>query len=71
MAATGFLRASWHFCAKFGLRGVFNFGPNAGQTDTVELAEFRRQDRRTALKIISLSALVGAVVAAAAYITSR
>ena len=67
LAATGFLQAAWHFCAKFGLRGVFNFGPNAGQTDTVEQAEFRRQDRRTALKIIALSALAGAVVAAVAY----
>jgi hypothetical protein len=67
LAATGFLQAAWHFCAKFGLRGVFNFGPRAGQTDTVDQAEFRRQDRRTALKIISLSALAGAAVAAAAY----
>jgi hypothetical protein len=67
MAATGFLQAAWHFCAKFGLGGVFNFGPNVGQTDTVEQAEYRRQDRRTALRIIGLSALVGAVVAAAAY----
>jgi hypothetical protein len=71
LAATGFLQAAWHFCAKFGLRGVFNFGSDVGQTDTVEQAEFRRQDRRTALKIIGLSALVGVIVAAAAYFTSR
>ncbi len=67
MAATGFLQAVWHFCAKFGLGGVFNFGPSVGHTDTVEQAEFRRRDRRAALEIIGLSALVGAVVAAAAY----
>ena len=67
LAATGFLQAAWHFCAKFGLRGVFNFGPNAGKTDTVEQAEFRRQDRRTAIQIIALSLLAGAAVAAAAY----
>ncbi len=67
LAATGFLQAAWHFCAKFGLGGVFNFGPNVGKTDTVEQAEFRRQDRHTALRIIGLSALAGIIVAAAAY----
>jgi len=67
LAATGYMQAAWHFCAKFGLKGVFNFGPNAGKTDTVEQAEFRRQDRHTALKIIGLSMLAGAVVAADAY----
>ena len=67
LAAVGFLQAAWHFCAKFGLNGVFNFGPNVGRTDTVEQAEFRRQDRRTALKIIALSALAGHIVAAVAY----
>ena len=51
----------------FGVLGVSNFGPNVGKTDTVEQAEFRRQDRRTALKIIALSVLAGALVAAAAY----
>lgn len=67
IAATGFLQAAWHFCATFGVLGVSNFGPNVGNTDTVEQAEFRRQDRRTAIKIIVLSALAGAIVAAAAY----
>lgn len=67
LSAIGFLQAWWHFCAKFGLDGVFNFGSNVGKTDTVEQAEYRRQDRNTALKIIGLSALVGAVVAITAY----
>lgn len=70
VAAIGFLQAAWHFCANFGLRGVLNFGPNVGKTDTVQEAEFRRQDRRKALQIISLSMLAGAVVAAAAYFTA-
>jgi hypothetical protein len=69
VAAIGFLQAAWHFCANFGLRGVLNFGPNVGKTDTVEQAEFRRQDRRKALQIIGLSLLAGAAVAAAAYFT--
>jgi hypothetical protein len=68
MAAIGFLQAAWHFCAKFGLKGVFNFGPNVGQTDTIERAEFRRQDRRTALWIVGWSALAGVAVAVAAYL---
>jgi hypothetical protein len=67
IAATGFLQAAWHFCATFGVLGLSNFGPNVGRTDTVEQAEFRRQDRRTALKIIALSALAGAVVATIAF----
>jgi hypothetical protein len=68
VAAVGFLQAAWRFCAKFGLGGVFNFGPNVGTTDTVEQAEFRRKDRQTALTIIGLSVLIAAAVASAAYL---
>lgn len=67
MAAIGFLQARMHFCAYFGMRGVFNFSPAAGKTDTVEQAEFRAMDRRKAWKIIIYSAIIGAVVAIAAY----
>jgi hypothetical protein len=65
MAATGFLQSAFHFCAGFGMRGVFNFGPEVGKTDTVEQAEFRKQDRNKALFIIFLSCVIGAVAAAA------
>ena len=67
VAAIGFLQYAWHFCARFGLNGVFNFGPNVGKTDSVEQAEYRKKDRRTALLIIGLSLLVGVIVGAAAY----
>jgi hypothetical protein len=70
IAATGFLQAAWHFCATFGVLGLSNLGPNVGKTDTVEQAEFRRQDRRTAFQIIALSVLIGAIVAVAAYFIS-
>jgi hypothetical protein len=70
VAAIGFLQAAWHFCANFGLRGMLNFGPNVGKTERVQEAEFRRQDRRKALQIISLSMLAGAAVAVAAYFTA-
>ena len=68
MSATGFLQAAMHFCAAFGMRGVFNFGPNVGKTDTVEQAEFRRKDRQKALMILLYSSLVGIAVAAAGYL---
>lgn len=77
IAATGFLQAAWHFCATFGVLGRSNFGPTVGRTDrvcredTVEQAEYRRKDRRTALRIIALSIFAGAIVAAVAYITAR
>jgi hypothetical protein len=66
MAATGFLQSAMHFCAGFGMKGVFNFGPEVGKTDTVEQAEFRKKDRAKALFIIFLSMAIGAVVAVAA-----
>jgi len=62
-AAVGFLQAALHFCANFGLRGVYNFGPNVGKTDTVIQAKFRAADRRKANKIILASLVIGVVVA--------
>ncbi len=68
MGATGFIQAALHFCAGFGTRGVFNFGPEVGKTDTVEQAEFRRKDRRKARQIGLYSGLIGIVVAIAGYL---
>ena len=70
LGATGFLQAAFHFCAAFGMRGVFNFGAEVGKTDTVEQAEFRRKDRSKALQIIAYSILIGVVVALAGYFTA-
>jgi hypothetical protein len=66
LAATGFLQSAFHFCAGFGMKGVFNFGPEVGKTDTVLQAEFRKKDREKALFILFLSMVVGAVVGVAA-----
>jgi fatty acid desaturase len=63
MAATGFLQSALHFCAGFGMRGIFNFGPVVGLTESVEQTEFRRKDRAKARLIALYSALIGAVVA--------
>jgi hypothetical protein len=67
VSATGFLQAAFHFCAGFGMRGVFNFGSEVGKTDTVEQADFRIKDRRKARLIALYSALVGVVVATAGF----
>ena len=62
VGAIGLLQGYMHFCADFGMRGVFNFGPDVGKTDTVEQAEFRRKDRRKAVSIGVWSLLIGVVV---------
>lgn len=65
--ATGFLQAGLHFCAAFGMRGVFNFVSAVGKTETVEQAEFRRKDRRKAGLIALYAALIGAAAAIGAF----
>jgi hypothetical protein len=67
IGATGFFQAALHFCAGFGMRGVFNFGSEVGKTDTVEQAEFRLKDRRKSQLISLYSALVGIATAIAAF----
>jgi hypothetical protein len=68
LGATGFFQAGLHFCAAFGMRGVFNFGPQVGKTDTVEQAEFRPKDRRKAQLIGVYSVLLGIAVAVAGFL---
>ena len=67
VAATGLIQGYSHFCAGFGLKGVFNFGPALGKTDTVEQAEFRAQDKHRATVIFLQSLFTGLIVAAVAY----
>lgn len=64
-AATGFIQAATHFCAGFGMRGVFNFG-DTGSTDTVEQAEFRAEDQAKAKRILAQSLAIGAGIGGAA-----
>jgi disulfide bond formation protein DsbB len=68
MSASGFIQAYKHFCAGFGMKGVFNFDATVGQTDTVAQKEFRAADRQEARKILGLSVLCGLIVALIAYI---
>lgn len=66
-SATGFLQAYFHFCANFGLRGVYNIVKPAGKTETVIQKEFRKKDRQKALRISAYSAAVGLAVALIAF----
>jgi hypothetical protein len=57
-AATGLLQGFMHFCAGFGMRGVFNLGPQVGKTEDVQQAEYRQIDKQKAFQITAYSALI-------------
>ena len=61
-AASGFLQDAFHFCAAFGLKGIFNVINSMGITDNVDLEEYRVKDRNKALQIIILSVVIGLIV---------
>ena len=63
LAASGFLQASMHFCAGYGMKGVFNVGAEVGKTQAVEQAEFASQDRAKARQILGLALACGVGVA--------
>jgi hypothetical protein len=67
--ALGFLQTLMHFCAMFGLRGVFNLGVKTGEITSVGQEEFRRADRRQAVRLLVYSALIGTAAAATAVLT--
>ncbi|MEP6482311.1 MAG: hypothetical protein ABJA94_09920 [Rhodoglobus sp.] len=63
LGAAGFLQAGLHFCARFGMSGLFNFdATQTGKTEAVHEQEYRRKDQRKALLVLGLSG-VAAVVA--------
>jgi cytochrome b subunit of formate dehydrogenase len=66
-AAMGYLQSELHFCAGFGLKGVYNVMEKAGTTETVEQAGFRKKDRQKAIRILLGAALIAAVVALLAF----
>lgn len=61
-AASGYLQAWLKFCAGFGSRGVFNFGPLGG-VEQVADPEARRRDRARSIQIGLGSLAVGVIVA--------
>jgi hypothetical protein len=61
VAASGYLQAWFKFCAGFGSRGIFNFGP-VGQTKQALDAADRARDRARARQIGLASLGVGIAV---------
>lgn len=68
VAASGFLQDAFHFCAAFGIKGVYNVINSQGVTDNVELEEYRKKDVRKAGLIISLSVGIGIAATALAFL---
>jgi hypothetical protein len=60
-AASGYLQAAFRFCAGFGSRGEFNFGP-VGTVQLVEDLEAKRRDRTRATQILVASLAIGVAV---------
>jgi hypothetical protein len=67
ISALGFLQAAFHFCVAFGTQGLFNVDHEAGKTESVSQAVFRKQDQRKAVLIIIYSLIIAAIVAAVAF----
>ena len=61
LGATGFLQAAFHFCAAFGMGGLFNFG-DMDDREEVHEKEYRRKDQRKALLIVGLTGLIALAV---------
>ena len=64
-SASGYLQAWLHFCAGFGSRGVYNFGP-VGSVSEVASPEARARDRARSIRIGVASLAIGVVVAVVA-----
>ena len=60
-SASGYLQAWFHFCAGFGSRGVYNFGP-LGTVQAVADADARTRYRRRSVEIGLASLAIGLVV---------
>ncbi len=60
-AASGYLQAWLKFCAGFGSRGIFNFGP-VGDTQQVVDEDARTRDRAKARRIGLASLAIGIAV---------
>ena len=68
LAASGFLQAQLHFCARFGMSGLFNFGDDIRHHESVDQVAYRKKDQQKALTIIAGSVVIGLLVAGVAYV---
>jgi hypothetical protein len=67
VAASGYIQAQLRFCAGFGSRGVFNFGPLgevSAVTDAEALARDRFRSRQIGLASLAIGLATGALAAA-------
>lgn len=64
-SASGYLQAWFHFCAGFGSRGIYNFGP-LGTVQEVADPQARARDRAQSMRIGLGSVAIGVVVAVVA-----
>ncbi|HEY4752993.1 MAG TPA: hypothetical protein VIH37_06880, partial [Candidatus Limnocylindrales bacterium] len=67
MAASGYIQAHLRFCAGFGSRGVFNFGPlgeTYAVTDADALARDRLRSRQIGLASLAIGVATGALAVA-------
>ena len=69
-AAAGYLQAALHFCAGFGSRGVFNFGP-LGETQRIVDRDARARDRSKAVQIGLASLVIGVAAGTGAALLPR
>jgi hypothetical protein len=69
-AASGCIQARLQYCAVFGSRGVFNFGP-LGQTELVADGDARARDRSRATQIGLASLGIGVAVGVVAVVLPR
>ena len=70
VAAGGYLQARAQFCAGFGSRGEYNFGP-VGSSEQVTDPDDRARDMRTARRIQGQSLAAGLAAAAVAVALPR
>ncbi len=64
--AIGFVQSRKKFCLAYGLAGTFNFG-SLGDVKRVQSEEDRKADRKTALSILTQSAMLAAAITAVVF----
>jgi len=62
IATISFLQDRFHFCAEFGILGVYNFGEIFNRLSHPNKKEFVEKDRRRALQIILYSIVIALLV---------
>lgn len=67
IAFSGLYQAKFHFCAGYGMSGLYNVAKSLGKSDSVEQAEFRKKDKAKAQQIFGLSLISAATIAVLFY----